>query len=155
MIVLHVSFAKKHASKLTMEKNKEEAFLSVGLHSWNKATTIIRVHQKSKYPLAALSFEIKIPLCGNVVEMSNESMKAGMKDNRKCLMKIFETLQFLGRQRLALRGEENYENSNFIQLLKLRRKDLVKLNQWLEKKLTSIHHMTSRMNFLCWWQTKF
>ena len=66
--------------------------------------------------------------------MSNESMKVGMKDNRKCLMKIFETLQFLGRQRLALRGEENYENSNFIQLLKLRRKDLVKLNQWLEKK---------------------
>ena len=47
---------KKHASKLTMEKNKEEAFLSVGFHSWNKATTAFRVHQKSKCHLAALSF---------------------------------------------------------------------------------------------------
>ena len=66
--------------------------------------------------------------------MSNESMKAGMNENRKCLIKILETLQFLGRQGLALRGDKNDENSNFIQLLKLRSKDFVKLNQWLEKK---------------------
>ena len=120
-----------------MEKNKEEAFLSVGFHSWNKATTAFRVHQKSKCHLAALSFEITIPRCGNVIEMSNESMQ------------ILETLQFLGRQGLALRGDENDENSNSIQLLKLRSKDFVKLNQCWRKKLTSIHRMTSRMNFLC------
>ena len=66
--------------------------------------------------------------------MSNESMKAGMNENRKCLIKILETLQFLDRQGLALRGDENDENSNFMQLLKLGNKDFVKLNQWLEKK---------------------
>ena len=32
-----------------------------------------------------------------------------------------------------MRGDENVENSNFIQLSKLRSKDFVKLNQWLEK----------------------
>ena len=37
---------KKRASKLTMEKNKEEAFYSVGFHSWNKASTASRVHEK-------------------------------------------------------------------------------------------------------------
>ena len=132
-----------------MEKNKEEAFLSVGFHSWNKATTGFRVHQKSKCHLAALSFEITIPRCGNVIEMSNESMQAGMRENRKYLIKILETLQFLGRQGLVLRGDENDENSNSIQLLKLRSKDFVKLNQCWRKKLTSIHRMTSRMNFLC------
>ena len=132
-----------------MEKNKEKAFLSVGFHSWNKATTAFRVHQKSKCHLAALSFEITIPRCGNVIEMSNESMQAGMRENRKYLIKILETLQFLGRQGLALRGDENDENSNSIQLLKLRSKNFVKLNQCWRKKLTSIHRMTSRMNFLC------
>ena len=118
-----------------MEKNKEKAFLSVGFHSWNKATTAFRVHQKLKCHLAALSFKITIPRCGNVKEMSNESMKADMKENRKCLIKILETLQFLGRQGLALRGDANDENSNFTQLFKLRSKDFViKLNQWFGKK---------------------
>ena len=72
-----------------------------------------------------------------------------MKENRKSLIKILETLQFLGRQGLALRGDENGENLNFTQLLKFRSKDFVKLNQWLEKKLTGIERVTSRMNFLC------
>ena len=112
-----------------MEKNKEEAFLSVGFHSWSKATTAFRVYQKLKCHLAALNFEATILrcLCGNVIEMSNESIKAGMKENRKCLIKILETLQFLGRQGLALRRDKNDENSNFIQFLKVADKDFVKL----------------------------
>ena len=144
-------------NKEKIEKNKEEAFLSVGFHSWNKATTAFRVHQKSKCHLAALRFEVTIPSCGNVIEMSNESMKAGMKENRKCLIKILETLQFLGRKGLALRGDENDENSNFVQLLKLRSKAFVKLNSVVGEKTCqrSMHRMTSKMNFFYWWQTKF
>ena len=126
---------KKHASKLTMEKNKDEAFLSIGFYSWNKATTAFKVYEKSKCHLAAISFEVTTPRCINVIiEMSNESMKASMKKNRKCLIKILETPQFLGRQGLALRGDENDKNSNFIQFFKFGSKDFVKLNQWLEKK---------------------
>ena len=71
---------KKYTSKLNMEKNKDEAFLSIGFHSWNKATTAFRVHEKSKCHLAAISFEVTTPLCVNVIEMSKESMKAGMKE---------------------------------------------------------------------------
>ena len=72
-----------------------------------------------------------------------------MKENRKSLIKILETLQFLGRPGLGLRGDENGENLNFTQLSKFRSKDFVKLNQWMEKKLTGIQRVTSRMNFLC------
>ena len=43
-------------------------------------------------------------------------------------------MQFIGRQGLALRGDESDKNSNFMQLLKLRSKDFLKLKQWLEKK---------------------
>ena len=82
MIVLHISFVKKTCFKTNHGKNKEEAFLSGGFHSWNKATTAFRVHQKSKCPLAGLSFDVAIPCCSNVIEMSNESMKASIKEKK-------------------------------------------------------------------------
>ena len=36
---------------------------------------------KSKCHLAGISFEVTIPCSGNVIEMSNESMKVGIKKN--------------------------------------------------------------------------
>ena len=117
-----------------MEKNKEEAFLSTGFRNWKKALDSFKEHQKSKCHIAALTFEITIPQCGNIQEMTIEKVKSNMQENRKCLIKIIETIQFLGRQGFALRGDESDENSNFIQLLKLRSKDFLKLKEWLEKK---------------------
>lgn len=125
---------KKHFNKIEMEKNTEEAFLSVGFRNWKKALDAFREHQKSKGHVAALTFEITIPKCGNVKEMTSDQVKKDMQENRNCLLKIIETLQFLGRQGLALRGEGSDENSNFLQLLKLRCKDFPKLECWLEKK---------------------
>ena len=75
-----------------------------------------------------------VPHCGNVRGMSNQAVKNDMAQNRRCLLKIIECLQFLGRQGLALRGEDNNENSNFIQLLKLRSKDFPELSKWMLKK---------------------
>ena len=117
-----------------MEKNKEEAFLSTGFRNWKKALDSFKEHQKSKCHIAALTFEITIPQCDNIQEMTSEKIKSNMQENRKCLIKIIETIQFLGRQGLALRGDEGDENSNFMQLLKLRSKDFLKLKEWLEKK---------------------
>ena len=68
--------------------------------------------------------------------MTSEGHKAKMKENRQCLIKIIGSLQYLGRQGLALRGDQSDEDSNFIQLLKLRSKKFSKLKQWHEKKKT-------------------
>lgn len=125
---------KKHLKNLEMEKNKEEAFLSNGFRNWKKALDSFKEHQKSKCHIAALTFEVTIPRCGNIQEMTSEKIKSNMQENRKCLLKIIEIIQFLGRQGLALRGDESDENSNFMQLLKLRCKDFPKLIDWLEKK---------------------
>ena len=125
---------KKHLKNLEMEKNKEEAFLSTGFRNCKKALDSFKGHQKSKCQIAALTFEITIPQCGNIQEMTSEKIKSNMQENRKCLMKIIETIQFLGRKGLALRGDESDKNSNFMQLLKLRSKDFLKLKEWLEKK---------------------
>ena len=67
--------------------------------------------------------------------MTSKKIKSNMQENRKCQIKIIETIQFLGRQGLALRGDESDENSNFMQRLKLRSKDFLKLKEWLKKKM--------------------
>ena len=71
--------------------------------------------------------------------MTSKGHKAKTKENRQCLIKIIESLQYLGRQGVALRGNRSDEDSNFMQLLKLRNKDFSKLKQWLEKKTRKIH----------------
>lgn len=55
-----------------------------------------------------------------------------METNRFCLLKIIECLQYLARQAMPMQGDTD-EESNFIQLLKLRGKDPVML-KWLERK---------------------
>ena len=117
-----------------MEKNQEEAFLSTGFRNWKKALDSFKEHQKSKCHIAALTFEVTVPQYSNIQEMTSEKIKFNMQENRKCLIKIIETIQFLGPQGLALRGNESDKNFNFMQLLKLRSKDFLKLKEWLEKK---------------------
>ena len=77
--------------------------------------------------------------------MTSKKIKFNMQENRKCLIKIIETIQFLGRQGLALRGDESDENSNFMQLLKLRSKDFLKLKEWCwKRKRKNTRLMTSK-----------
>ena len=52
----------------------------------------------------------------------------------KLCSKIVQTLQFLARQGLALRGDNSDNDSNFIQTLKLRAKDISQLMDWMKRK---------------------
>ena len=63
--------------------------------------------------------------------MENESTTSQMELNRRYLVKIVETLQFLARQGLALRGD-NSDDSNFMQTLKLLVKDIPQLTDWMK-----------------------
>ena len=65
--------------------------------------------------------------------MANEKEKANMELNRRCFIEILDTLHYLGRQGLAIRGDDD-EESNFIQYLKKRSKSVPELKNWLEKK---------------------
>ena len=57
-----------------------------------------------------------------MVDLTCENAKKVKGENRHCLAKIIESLQFLAQQGNAIRGNDNIE-SNFIQLLRLRAKD--------------------------------
>ena len=56
-----------------------------------------------------------------------------MESNRICFIKVIECLQYLTRQGRAMQGDTDDE-SNFVQLLKLRGKDQPLLLKWLRRK---------------------
>ena len=66
--------------------------------------------------------------------MQNEATATQMELNRRCLVKIVETLQFLARQGLALCWDNSDDDSNFTQILKLRAKDIPQLTDWMKRK---------------------
>ena len=69
--MLHVSFAKSTFKSLT----RRDAFLRTGFRNWKKALASFRDHQQSKCHLAALTSEVTVPQCGNILEMISEGHK--------------------------------------------------------------------------------
>lgn len=116
-------------SLLSFSSKKEDAFTSVGFCNWKKALEKFRVHEKSQThkegltKLASLSTD-------TVASKLNEKVKSDMVRARTCLMAIFTSLRFLCRQGLAIRGHDEV-NSNFRQLLELRKNDLPDLSAWM------------------------
>ena len=51
-------YCMKHKSKLTAEKNKEPAYISVGFKNWKKTPDCFKDHQNSKCHSGASTFEI-------------------------------------------------------------------------------------------------
>ena len=85
---------KKNSEKLKAEKIKD-AFLSTGFNNSKKTLDSFKDHQKSKHHVAALNLEFAVPKCGTVREMTDENLKTKTAENRKSLLKIIETVQFL------------------------------------------------------------
>ena len=55
-------------------------------------------------------------------------------EHRKCFLKLLSNAHFLSRQGLALRGDGDEANSNFMQLISLRSEDDSRLSQWVKQK---------------------
>lgn len=116
-------------SLLSFSTKKEDVFTTVGFCNWKKALEKFRVHENSQThkegltKLASLSTE-------SIASKLNDQVKTEMMKARTCLMAIFTSLRFLCRQGLAIRGHEEI-NSNFRQLLELRKHDIPELNDWM------------------------
>ena len=133
--VLCFTCSKQYAKgNLKTAVKKEFSFLTEGFANWKKATERFRDHQKSECHKISLDLEVNLQKnYGNVNEMLNVETKKILQSNRLCLMKVMETLQYLCRQGLAIQGNTDFA-SNFVQLLKLRGKDVPSLPEWIEKK---------------------
>ena len=71
---------------------------------------------------------------GDVQEMLSAQCGNDKLERRQHMMKILQNLVFLARQGLPLRGDGNEDDSNYIQVLKLRTIDDPRVLQWLCKK---------------------
>ena len=126
-------------SNLRSLRHKEAVFTGTGYSNWKKARCRFKEHQESECHKLAFEFQIIPETHGNILELTSNAAMQQMEKNRRCLIKIIESLQFLARQGLAIQGKTDGE-SNFIQLLKVRAKDEPVLLEWLDKTNKYISH---------------
>ena len=104
-------------------------------------------------PSLAITHEVIVSRCGDVKEMQNESIVSQMELNCRRFLKIIETLQFLARKGSSLLGDNSDDDSNLIQTLKLRAKDILQLTDWMKRKPNKfmshdIQQLTSGTTFI-------
>ena len=106
---------------------------SKGFSYWKDATMLFKKHQETKTHREAVEAVITLPkTTGNVGELLNKTHKAEKENSRRMLDIIFSSVRYLARQGLALRGDTSDE-SNLIQLLRVRAEDNPQVTKWLEK----------------------
>ena len=115
-------FCIKHQAKLSAEHNKDPAHVSTGFRNWKKVLKFFKEHEQSKCHTVALEYEVVVPKCADVAKMHDNELTKQRKMERQYLKIIMESLQYLVRQGIPLRGKEE-GNDNFIQLLLLQGKD--------------------------------
>lgn len=120
-------------TKLCLEssRNKEDCFITSGFSNWKHALEYFKQHENSKCHRTALTYEYVVPKCGDALAMVHEKAKTVMEGNRRCFLKILQSIRYLGRQGIAFQGDT--EASNFLQLMKLRAMDDPILGEWIAK----------------------
>ena len=121
--------------KLMASKCVDEAFTSRGFSNWKDATASFARHEQSKCHKEATHAIVTVPSCyKDCAEMLSSQHAKEKADSRHMLLKILSNVRFLARQGLPLRGSGQGDDSNFIQLLKLRGTDDVRLAEWIQRK---------------------
>ena len=114
---------------------KDSAFIYAGFSNWKDATVAFPSHEKSDTHKKAVEMVVTLPETtrdvGELLSLAHADEKAA---NRQCLVTIAENLRFLAKQGIALRGDDDEKECNFMQLIKLRAIHQPELLKWLERK---------------------
>ena len=119
--------------KFKSSTKREATFISKGYMNWKDACEAFKNSNSECHKEAVESVGLPVKT-GDVGEMLNTEHRKGKKANRTMLCIIIESIHFLARQGLALRGQKDDTNSNFSQLLLLRGIDCSAFLTWLNKK---------------------
>ena len=110
--------------------------MSKGFCNWKNATTLFQKHQQSACHHAAVEVVITLPATTkDVGELLVQQHAKEKECNRKMLLKILASIRYLARQGLALRGDGDEDDGNFLQLLKLKGEDDPAMLEWLKRKV--------------------
>ena len=134
--------------KMPMRGYMDTVFNTSGFFNWKKALDKFSKHDQSACHCDAISMvaaaSTEIMNVGTQLSAEYTEQKAL---NIKCLLAIMSNIRFLARQGLALRGGTHYDadmtsdsiggerESNFMQLLLLRKNEIPNLDAWLQKSL--------------------
>ena len=135
--------------KFLSSKKREPAFISKGYTYWKETTTAFKKHQTSDFHHEAVEMLLVLPHCTKDIAKLQSAEHAAQKTfNHHSFMILLNNLRFLVCQGLALRGDGDKFNSNFIQLLRLHGLNCgdIEVDSWLAKRLINTHHQMCRMN---------
>ena len=133
MIWLTATFVSALKQK-KMESNAEPSFISSGYSNWKDVTVAFKKHQLSACHHKAVDVMITIPsTTKDIGEQLSQIHRQEKATNRRMFLKILSSIRYLARQGLALRGDGDEQDGNFLQLLKLKGDDPVMID-WLKRK---------------------
>ena len=111
------------------------AFISKGFNNWKDAGVKFKEHESSNCHKDSVVVTVDLPSSvKDIPETLQSELTKQKMENRQMLLKILSNIRFLGRQSIAIRGDGEEGNSNFIQLFKLCGENHPKFAEWLEKK---------------------
>ena len=123
-----------HKGNLRSSSNVDQAFTTRGFTNWKKALSSFKTYQASQCHITSVELELVIPKTNHdIIDLSNKNFQKLREENRRCLAVIIESLQYLARQGIPIRGHNDNE-SNFVQLVKLRARDVSVLENWIKNK---------------------
>ena len=134
-MVLYFYCATAVQRKLRLGGYVETSITEIGFSNWQKALHKFSKHEQSDCHRDPFDM---IPKTSKAVdEMLCTSLAKIKADNRRAMLTIIPTIHFLAHQGLTLRcsyvSSDGCEtNSNFLQLLHLRKEDIPVLNTWLQ-----------------------
>ena len=115
--------------------NWEPSFTVSGFSNWKDATRAFKRHDDSEVHKHAVEKLYILPTTTkDIGESLNVAHRKEKQMNREYFLKVLQNIRFLARQGIALRGDGNEDDSNFIQLLKLRASDDSRIHDYLSKK---------------------
>ena len=118
-----------------MQRNRgDTSFVSKGFSNWKGATIGFRNHKGSISHKEALQVTVLQTTYSDIGDMLSKQHADIKKLNRECFLKILSNIQFMARQGLAFRGDGDEVDSNFMQLLKLRGRDDLRIEAWIQQK---------------------
>ena len=109
----HLCMMTEVEKKFKASTKHELTFISKGYTNWKDACEAFQKHFNSDCHKEAVE-SIELPLkTGDVGEMLCTEHKKEKEANRAMLRKIIESIRYLARQGLALRGHKDEADSNF------------------------------------------
>lgn len=131
-------------SLLSQSTKTEPAFTVHGFRNWKKAKERFLIHQNGQQHREALT-KILAEKNNSIISGMNNATIASIQQNREALKAICSSLKFLARQGLAVQGHGE-DSGNFMELLRLRVKDIPALGPWLMRsKLFTGHEVQNEI----------